>query len=266
MTVNRDCTDRDLPQLKKIWLSYFEEKEEAAELFFERNKGSFHAYVCEEDNRLVSALYLIDCALNGEKAHYLCGAATMPEYRGRGIVSALIAYALDDAKRRGDRFSLLFPASDSLYGFYAKFGYQPSCSVKIAELDTATERKLCGGSPDLSVLQPKHSMDSSLIWNEDFIRFAADYYGCYGAKTAQSADAFAIFQPDGDFSEVYYALYSDIEALKVLLADQGIQRFRLTAAAGDSLLKGEIKKPYGMILPLCGDQAPEDVYIGITLQ
>ncbi|MBQ3417966.1 MAG: GNAT family N-acetyltransferase [Ruminococcus sp.] len=266
MTVYRTHTDRDLPQLKKIWLSCFEEKEEAAELFFERNKGSFHAYVCEEDGGLVSALYLIDCILNGEKAHYLCGAATLPEYRGRGSMSALIAYALDDAKRRGDCFSLLFPASDSLYGFYAKYAYQPSCAVKSAELDTDTERKQRVGFPDLHTLQTEYADKNSLFWDDGFIRFAADYYGCYGAKTAQSADAFAIFQPDGDFAEVYYALYSDIEALKALLADQGVKRFRLMTAADDPLLKGKITKPFGMILPLCGGRAPENVFIGITLQ
>lgn len=266
MTVYRACTDRDLPQLKKIWLSCFEEKEEAAELFFQRNKESFHAYACEEEGRLICALYLIDCTLNGDSAHYLCGAATLSEYRGRGMMSGLIAFALDDAKRRGDCYSLLFPASDSLYGFYAKFGYRPSCAVKSVILDTATDRKSCESSPDLHTLQMKYDNKNSLFWDDDFIRFSAEYYGCYGAKAAQSANAFAIFQPDGDFAEVCYALYSDIEALKALLADQGIKRFHLTSAADKSLTEGEITKPFGMILPLYGNKAPENVYIGITLQ
>ena len=266
MTFYRTCADSDLPALKYIWLSCFDEREEAAELFFQRNHAAFHAYACEADGALVSALYLIDCSLDGERAHYLCGAATLPAYRGQGLMSGLLTYALEDAKRSGDRWSLLFPASGSLYGFYARFGYLPSCAVKNAELPTDTDRKLCGGSPDLQALQKERSRGRSLIWDDAFLRFAASYYGCYGAETAQSADAFAIFERDGGFAEIYYAVYQDTDDLKALLRAENIKRFRLSTAADDPLLEGEITKPFGMILPLCGGKAPENVMIGITLQ
>lgn len=264
MTVYRACTDRDLPVLKSIWLSCFEEKEEAAELFFQRNKASFHAYVCERDGSPVSALYLIDCTLSGERAHYLCGAATLPAYRGRGSMSGLIGYALDDARQRGDRYSVLMPASDTLYGFYADFGYLPACAVKSAVYSSATDRKACGGSPDLQKLQAGCA-GNSLIWDAEYIRFAAAYYACYGAETVQSANAFAIFQ-SGDPAEVYYAVYRDIEEVKALFAAARIERFRLTGPADSPLFDGEIIKPFGMIRPLCGDKIPENVCIGITLQ
>lgn len=266
MIAYKKCTDRDLPALKNIWLSCFEEREDAAELFFKRNKSHFHAYACEADGKLVSALYLIDCSLNGDRAHYLCGAATLPAYRGKGYISALIQYALDDAKQRGDRFSLLLPASDPLYGFYDRFGYLPSCTVKSAALDTAAERNADGGSPDLQKLQTDCFRQNFLLWDDAFIRFAASYYGCYGAQTVQSENAFAIYQPDGDSAEVYYAIFSDIEELKALLAAERIRRFSLTATADSPLFEGEIKKPFGMILPLHGDTIPANVYIGITLQ
>lgn len=266
MTVYRTCTDSDLPTLKNIWLSCFEEREDAAELFFQRNKSTFHAYACEKDGKLLSALYLIDCTLSGSSAHYLCGAATLPEYRGQGIMSALIAYALQDAKQRGDRYSLLLPANESLYGFYTRFGYLASCAEKSAVLSTDTEREDGGGSPDLQALQKACRKGNCVLWDDALIRFAADYYGCYGAITAQSENAFAIYLPDGSFAEVEYALYRDIDALKALLKAQGIQRFRLTGAADGPLFAGEITKPFGMILPLRGGTAPDNVYIGITLQ
>lgn len=266
MTAYRACTDRDLPALKNIWLSCFEEREDATELFFKRNKEAFHAYACETDGSIVSALYLIDCSLGGKSVHYLCGAATLPEYRGNGLMSALIRYALDDAKRRGDRYSLLFPASDSLYGFYEKFGYQPARMVKSMVFDVAADRKTRSESPDLHALQARCPDGNCLIWEDAYIRFAAEYYGCYGAKTAQSADAFAIYQPEGDIAEVYYAIYSDTEALKALLSAAGIRRFRMTIAANDPASGGERIRPYGMILSLRGEKAPADVNIGITLQ
>ena len=264
MTLYRSCTDRDLPVLKSIWLDCFEEQEDAAALFFQRNHTVYHAYACESDGRLVSALYLIDGTLCGCRAHYLCGASTLPGYRKRGIMSALITYALEDASRRGDRYSLLYPANDALYGFYARLGYLPACAAKEAVLDTA-DLPVNAGSPDLTALQASCS-GNTLIVRPEFIRFAADYYGCYGAVTAQSENAFAIFQPEDDDAEVYCALYSDTDALKALLGANGIKRFRLTAPADSPLIEGKLLKPYGMIRPLRGEHVPENLFIGVTLQ
>lgn len=262
MTVYRAAMDRDIPELKNLWLSCFEEREDAAALFFQQN--SYHAYVCEADGRLAAALYLIDCTLNGDRAHYLCGAATLPAYRKRGLMSALIRFALQDARRRGDRYSLLYPATEALYGFYLNFGYQPTCAQKSAILSADADGST-GGLPDLLALQTDCFQKDFLFWSSDFIRFAASYYGCYGAKTAQSESAFVIYEPDGDFAEVYYAVYREIEALKALLKAEKIERFRLTSPVNCPLTEGEIIRPCGMILPLDGDGAPENVYIGITL-
>ena len=58
----------DIRELKKLWLSCFEDSRGAAELFFERNKNTYHAYAATADGKIVSALYLIDCKLGGENA------------------------------------------------------------------------------------------------------------------------------------------------------------------------------------------------------
>ena len=265
MITYRVCTDRDIPALKRIWLTCFDEREDAIELFFQRNKDSYHAYACEEDGALVSALYLIDCALCGARAHYLCGAATLPAYRGRGIMAGLIDFALRDAETRGDRFSLLFPASGSLYEYYARFGYLRACAMKSAILSTDTAEALHSGTPDLHALQLGQG-GTAVLWDDAFIRFAADYYALYGAKSAQSADAFVIYEPDGEAAEVYYAPYDSLEELKALLRTEGIRRFRLIGAADDPAFEGEISRPFGMIRPLDNDTAPADAYIGVTLQ
>ena len=43
---------------------------------------------------------------------------------GFGIMAALIGHALKDAADRGDRYSLLLPADEPLYRYYARFGYR----------------------------------------------------------------------------------------------------------------------------------------------
>ena len=263
----RKCNPSDLEALKALWLACFEEREDAADLFFNRNISACHAYAAEDSGTVVAALYLIDCTLNGFQAHYLCGAATLKRYRKRGIMSALIEYALEDAQNRGDRYSLLLPANEALYRFYARLGYRPDCYVKTAVFETAdTGGALNDGQPDLQELQKACFQNNFLLWNNDFISFAAAYYACYGVKTAASENAFAIYDAENEFAQVLYAVFNDIKELKHLLASRGIRSFRLTGKADDPLFSDSEKETCGMLRPLGNADVPQEgIYLGITL-
>ncbi len=157
-------TDKtDLPALKALWLTCFEEDERAAELFFERTMSFTHAYKATENGEFIAAVYLVGCTLNGRQAHYLCGAATRPDCRNRGVMSGLIRFALDDAKNRGDVFSVLFPADEGLYRFYSRLGYLAKCTARTRRLTRAdlgdTQNPGCG-TPDTDVLQKLSSVRS----------------------------------------------------------------------------------------------------------
>ena len=255
----------DVETLKRLWLKCFYDKEEAAELFFIRNKNYTHGYVAADGDIIVSAVYLIDCNLCGKSAHYLCGAATLPEYRNRGIMTELIKFALADAKKRGDCYSVLLPANEGLYGFYAKLGYSEGCTScrSFFECEPAAE-SVDNAEPDYFELQ-KCSADKFLLWNKNYIEFARDYYACYGVKNVTGKNAFALFEQKGDTAEVFYAIYNSISELNLLLSSKGIKRFWLTGSASNPLFKKAEPIIRGMIKPLCGSNAPHDVFIGITL-
>ena len=125
---------QDIPALMELWLCCFEEKPQAAELFFERTMSFTRAYKATVGERLAAALYCVACTLNGKPAHYLCGVATHPDFRRRGIMRQLMEYALADAEKRGDAYSVLFPADEGLYRFYEKLGYECRCRVTQTEL------------------------------------------------------------------------------------------------------------------------------------
>ena len=55
---------------------------------------------------------------------YIYAAATLPESQGRGIMGAMLRYAHELARERGQRFSVLITQNDSLFDFYARFEYQ----------------------------------------------------------------------------------------------------------------------------------------------
>ena len=261
----RQTAARDVPQLSDLWLACFEDTPQAVKLFFERNKSDLHGYAATEDGAVIAAVYLIDCTLNGRQAHYLCGAATLPSHRKRGVMSALIDYALGDAAARGDSFSVLLPANDGLYRFYARLGYQKGCTAHALTLDCACDEDAASGSPDVMRLQQDCQRRSFLLWSREYLAFAEAYYACYGAKALTSGEVFALYEQDGDLAEVFYAVYTRLDALKALLHAQGVRRFRLWGNGDNPLFAGTPPHSYGMIRPLDGTEVPGGVYIGLTL-
>lgn len=267
----RKADNGDINELKKLWLNCFEDSEEAVELFFERNKNIYHAYIAVIDGKIISALYLIDCKLCGENAHYLCGAATLPEYRKRGIMSALIEYSLNDAKSRGDRYSVLLPANADLYRFYSAHGYRAACSVRRAEVSRYVIELDCGETthtefPDFEHIQRGFKKNNFLYWNNNFIRFAADYYARYGVKTVFSQNAVAVFEEENGVCKVFYTAYNDLKELKTLLLNNtDAKRFVIIGKCGEEFFDNSKKEKYGMARALSSKPLPNDIYIGITL-
>ena len=265
MIALRAALAEDIPQLVSLWVTCFREKREAAELFFERNISYTHGYVAEDSGKPVAAVYLVDCTLCGERAHYLCGAATLPEYRGGGVMTSLMRFALGDAEKRGDRFSVLLPADEGLYDFYARFGYLALCSESRAEFDCGFYGTPAKGKPELRRLQLECRRDKFLLWNNKYIEFARDYYACYGAYAAESQNAFALYERSGDRAEVFYAIYNDFKEFNSLLYAEGIRRFTLCGGADDPQLRLECPQKRGMVLPLADKDPPQGIYIGLTL-
>lgn len=256
----------DTPQLKSLWANIFEEEKSAVDYFFDCNKDDFSAYCVKDNDKIVSALYLLPALLNGQKAHYLCGAATLHEYRNNGIMGKLIEYALNDAHKNGDKYSLLLPANDNLYSFYSKFGYTPDCTInKItltrAQMKTGATAKYCTKN-DYEKIQKDCYKSKFLLWNNKFMEFAKKYYGVYGVKSVCSEKSFALVSENEKSADVFYSIYSDFEDLKsLLLANFTSEEFIFTGK-----FQNAMTEKFGMIKPLDEKtEALHDVYIGITL-
>jgi hypothetical protein len=54
---------------------------------------------------------------------YICGLATLPEYRSRGYAKSLIAYIRNNAKRYGWKFMMVHPSNAEIVPFYDKIGF-----------------------------------------------------------------------------------------------------------------------------------------------
>lgn len=256
-----------ISQLKNLWLECFDDTEQAVDLFFNENWCQMRAFCAKDNDKVVSALYLIDTALNGHKAHYLCGASTKSDYRKKGIMAKLIDFALEAAKHDGDIFSVLMPANLSLYNYYAKLGYKAECFVgkKFYSRDELLNFDDCSIEKEYSFeqLQRISFKDNFLFWNDKYRKFAGDYYSLYGSGIICTNDCFAIFEEENGCAEVFYAVSPDEGLLaKRLFENSSAERFVIFGKADNN----SNKEKYGMIKSLDNNhKIPNDVFIGITL-
>ena len=263
----RAASPSDHPQLISLWEKVFEEPREAVELFFERNL-SIHGYLAQYDNSPIAAVYLTDATLNGQQAHYLCGAATLPEFRCRGVMSELIEYALNDAKSRGDSYSLLFPANEGLYRFYERLSYRAVCQNAVLRLSRgelaadSAEPKSTTDAPDYEAMQRACLKDDFLLQNNNFISFAIEYYRFYGTHTIATPRCLAFWEEENGIADVFYSIYYDIKELKYLLLRHSTAREFVFHGKN-----GEPRSRSGMLRVLTSsDGEYPRPYIGITLQ
>lgn len=115
--------------LLRLWMTSFGDSEEYV-LGFARHMGNEDTPVVRyRDGTAVSALHLLSCGFKlwdeVVPASYIYAAATLPEYRGRGMMSRLIRQSFRTARQQGAVISLVLPASESLYRYYGGFGFCP---------------------------------------------------------------------------------------------------------------------------------------------
>jgi len=121
----RFAVPADTEQIKNIWRVCFNDSEAFLDWNFSRNYSPENTLLCEMNGKIVSDLQMIPYALSiggaPAGADYISGAATLPEYRGRGIMGELLRRSFEESRRRGHELSFLVPARAE---FYEKFGYK----------------------------------------------------------------------------------------------------------------------------------------------
>ncbi|MDE7347130.1 MAG: GNAT family N-acetyltransferase [Muribaculaceae bacterium] len=119
----------------KLWEKTFHDSKRYIDLVFDAYFTLDNSFVRYDGDRLIAALLGVSYLFNmleetGDKktiiGFYLCGLATEPEWRRRGIMSQLMEEAEMAAKERGYEMTFLIPADDQLREYYHKKGYKTS--------------------------------------------------------------------------------------------------------------------------------------------
>ena len=121
---------RDLPALTRLWQACFGDTEAEVRAFWQALFDCTPVYLRRAPDSSPAAML---CALPAElvgddgdavPAAYLYAVCTAPALRGRGHCRLLLQEAEQDLAKQDVRAAVLVPAEESLFGFYARFGYR----------------------------------------------------------------------------------------------------------------------------------------------
>ncbi|MBO7319105.1 MAG: GNAT family N-acetyltransferase [Clostridia bacterium] len=197
--------------LTELWHKVFGDDEEYIKLFFKEAYYDCDCFAEISEGKIVSAFYLLKSSIRIDgklfNGRYLYAAATLPEYRGKGLMAKLIKDAQDSIKANDIDFIALVPASDSLYDFYGRFGFKEAMhKYKYAVTnETATMRAYREITDSNEFCKIRGSAGGNmLIYNDVGNAYAFDclrYYGSgvyYINDNAYYAEGEELFCPDGD--------------------------------------------------------------------
>lgn len=111
---------------KELWEEIFtEDTPEFLDYYYSVKTPDNEIYVIEENNEIVSMLHLNPYQMRVQdkiyQIHYIVAVATKKEYRKQGLMRMLLNQALQVMKDRGEPFTFLMPAAETIY---KPFGFQ----------------------------------------------------------------------------------------------------------------------------------------------
>lgn len=142
--------DKIKKDMMELWKETFHDSLSYIELVFDTYFCMQNVFVRYRDNRIIASLLCVPYEFliltnEGEKTTrkgmYLCGLATHPDFRRRGIMSELMREAERSICERGYDFTFLIPADSHLRDYYKNKGYRTASFRLIEQLEHKGDSK-----------------------------------------------------------------------------------------------------------------------------
>lgn len=135
----RFASEQDNSEVRKLWDLCFGEDKAFNDYFFENIYDAKQNLLLFENDVLCAMTQMLPYELRVEgnivNATYIYGACTNPNFRRMGHMAKLLGRSFEIDRKEGKKFSFLIPQEKWLYGFYDKFGYKTSFSLKSQKID-----------------------------------------------------------------------------------------------------------------------------------
>ena len=133
------ANEKTASDVRTMWKICFGDTEQFIDLYFSNKYRDENTLIYFENNVAVASLQMLPCKIRfyGEVItfYYLAGLCTLPEYRNKGYMRYLIEKAYKVMHERSIPLSILIPAEDWLYNYYAKFGFETTFEKGIESID-----------------------------------------------------------------------------------------------------------------------------------
>lgn len=130
----------EIDQMKRLWKVCFGDQDAYIDFYYAHGYEAANTFVAAEQERIVSMMTLLPVTMRTEheswNGRYVYAVATDPQYRRRGLMTVLEAYAARTVQAQGDAFLTLVPASLPLFGMYCKIGYHLFSSLSYQKLQS----------------------------------------------------------------------------------------------------------------------------------
>lgn len=280
----RLSSENDINGIVCLWEESFGDSEKDIFFFLNTHYKPHNTIVCELDDEIVSVLFLLDGEMHIDgvdyPSYYLYAACTSLKYRGKGYMGDLLRFAQSISAERNRFFIALKPAEESLYNYYAKFGYRPVFTKKTAVLDKADlcENTVCEcdyNISELSIIRNRFFNDINYFkWDEKSVKFAFDHHKYFGGEVLANRNGYILYSVDGRKLIVKESAFTQKEFLfcvSEIIKNIDIDSVRVELPYGYEFecSKNESGNA-GMLLPLC-DEADyllkniNDAYLALTL-
>ena len=261
------ATEKDYSEIIPVWQSGFDDNADDVAEFLAGTGGFCDRLVWREDKKIVAEMNIIRCDLSIEgkrvSAVYFYALATLPEYRGRGIVSSMIRFALDKYAVDGMSYAMIVPAEEGLVGYYQRFGFDPICGAKIADIPSESIFDFPVETTKLTPSQLKELRDKRKGNNAVFSVEHIDFALRFCEMTAVEFDGgYAIFEQGDDRVRI---IEFDGEVNRMLSAVKGLCKseiYRVYLPA-DSLIGEKVCR--GMVCPLGESRTLDKAQIGLIM-
>ena len=124
----RFADNQTAPLVRQMWKTCFGDSEEFMNLYFNRKYRNENTLVYFESETAVASMQMLPYTMRfyGSviSVAYVSGACTLPECRGKGYMKKLLLASFKVMQERNILLSILVPAENWLYDFYAKLGYE----------------------------------------------------------------------------------------------------------------------------------------------
>lgn len=204
----RFAAEKDIPGLKEIWHISFGDSKEYIDMFMEHQFKGARTVVYEEDSKILSMFFLFRCDFSiNEKTHpsfYLYAAATLPQYRGKGIMGKMLEFSKSYAAEKNFDFIILSPAEKSLYDYYSRFGFKACFKSKKISLALEREDEYAANFFEndfekmLAMRNAAVKKADGVLWDEEFFRYAVYENDYTSGKTVGTKECYGIYFKEDD--------------------------------------------------------------------